>query len=94
MYKFSFINTFDSCRYEKIFGKTFLCPGGVEVTAKFCARLNLQENQKVLDVGCGTGGNAFYMARNFGALVYGVDLSTNMIGYLIWLSFLLLMSTQ
>ena len=27
------------------------------------ARLNLKENQKVLDIGCGIGGSAFYMAK-------------------------------
>ena len=25
--------------------------------------LNLKENNKVLDIGCGIGGSAFYMAR-------------------------------
>jgi len=41
--------------------------------------LNLPANAKVLDVGCGTGGSAFYLARKFGAEVVGVDLSTNML---------------
>ncbi len=34
---------------------------------------------RVLDIGCGIGGSAFYMARRYGALVNGIDLSTNMI---------------
>ena len=33
----------------------------------------------MLDVGVGTGGSAFYMARQFGCHVTGVDLSTNMV---------------
>ena len=34
---------------------------------------------KVLDIGCGTGGSAFYMARTYGAQVMGIDLSDNML---------------
>ena len=41
--------------------------------------LDLKPGQKVLDVGCGIGGSAFYMAENFGAEVIGIDLSTNMV---------------
>ena len=33
----------------------------------------------MLDVGCGIGGSAFYVARKYGVLVNGVDLSQNMI---------------
>ncbi len=31
-------------------------------------------------MGCGIGGSAFHLASHYGALVYGVDLSSNMIG--------------
>ena len=34
---------------------------------------------KVLDIGCGTGGSACYMAKNYGVEVLGVDLSQNML---------------
>ena len=33
----------------------------------------------MLDVGCGTGGSAFYMAREFGVSVTAMDLSSHMI---------------
>ncbi len=39
----------------------------------------LKAGMKVLDIGCGTGGSAFYMARSFGVEVLGLDLSTNML---------------
>lgn len=42
-------------------------------------KLGLEPGQKVLDVGCGTGGSGFYMARHYGVNVHGFDLSTNMI---------------
>merc|ERR1711962_1636497 len=66
--------------YERIFGKTYVSVGGEHTTRKFTEQLNLRENMKVLDIGCGIGGSAFYMARRFGVDVYGVDLSKNMIG--------------
>ena len=66
-------------RYEKIFGAGFVSTGGIETTEEFVARLHLKENQKVLDIGCGIGGSAFYMAKKFGANVLGIDLSNNMV---------------
>lgn len=67
-------------RYEEIFGRTYVSVGGEATTKTFVSQLDLQAGQKVLDVGCGTGGGAFYMARKYGVEVYGVDLSNNMIG--------------
>merc|ERR1712156_159758 len=67
-------------RYEAIFGRTYVSVGGETTTKDFVERLDLKPGMKVLDIGCGTGGSAFYMARNYGVDVYGFDLSTNMIG--------------
>jgi len=66
-------------RYEAIFGRTYVSVGGETTTKEFVAELRLTRDMKVLDIGCGTGGSAFYMARRFGVDVYGVDLATNMI---------------
>lgn len=49
--------------YEKIFGRTFVSTGGLETTKEFVELLNLKPGQKVLDVGGGIGGSAFYMAK-------------------------------
>lgn len=45
----------------------------------FLIKLDLEPGQRVLDVGCGTGGSAFFMARQYGVYVHGLDLSTNML---------------
>jgi len=68
--------------YERIFGTTYISTGGEQTTRDFFTGLTLpglKENDKILDVGCGIGGSAFYMARNYGCSVYGMDLSVNMI---------------
>ncbi|TRY80587.1 hypothetical protein TCAL_11633 [Tigriopus californicus] len=66
-------------RYERIFGHTFVSTGGLATTQEFTKRLALKPGMKVLDIGCGTGGSAFFLARKFGVHVLGVDLSSNML---------------
>ena len=66
-------------RQEKIYGNKFVSHGGEETTVRLCSQLGLGPGQKVLDVGCGIGGAAFYMARHFGVDVFAIDLSQNMI---------------
>lgn len=66
-------------RYEQIFGKHYVSVGGETTTEKFCSEMGLEAGQKVLDVGCGIGGSAFYMAKHYGVDVYGLDLAKNMI---------------
>ncbi|XP_037036442.1 phosphoethanolamine N-methyltransferase 1-like [Bradysia coprophila] len=66
--------------YEYIFGRTYVSTGGENTTKEFVAQLNLKEGDEVLDIGCGIGGSAFYMARTYKVNVHGIDLSANMIG--------------
>ncbi|EGZ22642.1 hypothetical protein PHYSODRAFT_345888 [Phytophthora sojae] len=63
-------------RYEKIFGQGSVREG---TTTEFVEKLNLKPGERVLDVGCGIGGGDFYMARQYGVSVVGIDLSTNMV---------------
>ncbi len=66
-------------RYEQIFGEGFISTGGLETTKQLTATLSLKKGQKVLDIGSGIGGSAFYMARTYDVAVTGIDLSKNMI---------------
>jgi phosphoethanolamine N-methyltransferase len=66
-------------KYEAVYGRHFVSPGG-EACARDCiARLALAPGELVLDVGSGLGGSAFLMAREYGARVHGIDLSANMV---------------
>ena len=66
-------------QYERIFGPHFVSTGGLETTRKFVKLLALKPGMRVLDVCCGIGGSAFFMAQQFGVNVHGIDLSSNMI---------------
>ncbi len=44
--------------------------------AHIAAKLAIQPGQKVLDIGCGWGGMAIYLAQNFDCHVTGITLST------------------
>lgn len=66
-------------KYEAIYGRNFVSPGGLESARDCIGRLGLQQGMHVLDLGCGLGGSAFYMAREYGVHVLGIDLSINMI---------------
>ncbi|KAH1073787.1 hypothetical protein J1N35_026115 [Gossypium stocksii] len=68
-------------RYERTFSEGFVSTGGIETMKEFMAKLDLKPGQKVLDVGYGIGGGDFYMAKEFGVYVVGIDLSINMISF-------------
>lgn len=65
--------------YQMIFGNGFVSPGGLETTKEFSKLLNVKTDDSVLDLGCGAGAAAFYIAETYGCYVYGIDLSVNMI---------------
>ena len=65
--------------YELVFGKDFISPGGRAMAAELIGQLGLKPGQRVLDVGCGVGGSAFLMAKDYGVQVDGIDLSKNML---------------
>lgn len=61
--------------YEQIFGEGYISSGGHKTTVQMCVLLkNLKHNARVLDIGCGIGGAAFFLESQYGCVVTGVDL--------------------
>jgi arsenite methyltransferase len=56
-----------------------LHPGGLELTRELAELCKIQKDAKVLDIACGTGETACFLAERFAARVYGVDHSDQMI---------------
>lgn len=53
--------------------------GGRRATRALCAQLDLDPGSRVLDIGCGIGGTARYLAESTGCRVIGVDLTTEFV---------------
>ncbi|MFS0690571.1 class I SAM-dependent methyltransferase [Sporosarcina sp. 179-K 8C2 HS] len=54
-------------------------PGGINLTKEIFKRENINRNSHILDVGCGTGQTAAYLAYRYGAKVTGIDINPTMI---------------
>ncbi|MGZ0085591.1 class I SAM-dependent methyltransferase [Caldibacillus thermoamylovorans] len=54
-------------------------PGGFELTKQILRKLNIDRATSVLDVGCGTGQTAAYIAKQYRADVAAIDLHPTMI---------------
>ena len=53
--------------------------GGLATTRDQAERVPLTKDSRVLDIGCGTGGPARYLAHRFGCRVEGIDLTPELI---------------
>lgn len=54
-------------------------PGGINLTKKIFNRENINRTSHILDVGCGTGQTAAYLAHKYGAKVTGIDINSSMV---------------
>lgn len=61
------------------FGVSGAHPGGMTLTKELLKSQNIRRTMRILDVGCGTGQTAAYLASSFGAKVTGIDSNPIMI---------------
>lgn len=62
-------------RGEFIYGRGFQSPGGADGLNKtLSAQMGLKKGMRVVDLGCGTGGTSFHLAKTYGCSVVGLDL--------------------
>ncbi|MEK4630430.1 methyltransferase domain-containing protein [Solibacillus sp. FSL R7-0682] len=54
-------------------------PGGIELSKKVFQKESIKRSTQILDVGCGTGQSAAYLALTYGANVTGIDNNTIMV---------------
>lgn len=64
---------------EEDLGIEILHPGGLEITRELAELCGINEKSKVLDVACGTGETACFLAATFSCEVVGIDASPLMI---------------
>lgn len=67
------INHFTYTDFLSKFGVGGAHPGGIELTKEIIHTKNIDNNSHILDVGCGTGQTAAYLASEYGATVTGID---------------------
>lgn len=60
-------------------GIKVLHPGGYKATNELCHCCNITSNSHVLDLACGVGSTSFFIQKNFGAKVTGIDIDETLI---------------
>lgn len=63
----------------KYVGLTVIHPGGFKATRRLIECLRIDENTRVIDIACGKGSTAFYLAENYNCHVTGIDISEDLI---------------
>ncbi|MGF9964211.1 class I SAM-dependent methyltransferase [Bacillus rhizoplanae] len=61
------------------FGVGSAHPGGFTLTKQLLAQLSLGKHTKLLEIGCGTGRTASYIAKQYGSIVSAVEINETMI---------------
>ena len=59
---------------QRLYGKGYLSPGGKDATERLARLAAPKKDTRILDVGCGVGGAAVWLAVEVGCSVIGLDL--------------------
>jgi SAM-dependent methyltransferase len=60
-------------------GLTVIHPGGFQATQKLAESCHLGERMRVVDIACGKGTSAVYLAERYGCEVVGIDISQDLV---------------
>ncbi len=60
-------------------GMTVVHPGGFEATRRLAESCNIGQGTRVIDIACGKGTSAVYLAERFGCDVVGIDIAEDLI---------------
>jgi len=60
-------------------GLTVIHPGGFKATQKLAESCHLDEHMRVVDIACGKGTSAVYLAQRYGCEVVGIDISEDLV---------------
>jgi len=63
----------------KFVGMTVVHPGGYKATSELLNRLQIDQNSHVIDIACGKGTSAIYIAKKYGCKVTAIDISTELV---------------
>ena len=70
--------TYESPLFNDILGDT-LHPGGLKLTARVAELAQIDKGSRILDIACGKGITACFLAQRYGCYVAGIDLSAELI---------------
>lgn len=62
-------------------GMTVIHPGGFAATRRLAEACHLDSKTKVVDIACGKGTSAVYLAERYGCQVVGLDLCEDLVGH-------------
>lgn len=68
-----------NCGLDQVLENT-LHPGGLKLTERLAGVSMLKPGSKVLEIGCGKGITAIFLAQNYGCSITGIDISPVQIG--------------